>query len=65
MKITDTPRTDEVLKAASALPFGSMTVVPDGHPPCDPWELARQLEIELKELHKTIAVLKRYIVTIR
>lgn len=47
--MSDTPRTDEVHKAACKLDSGSVIVVPDNYPPCDPWELARQLERELDE----------------
>jgi hypothetical protein len=46
----NTPRTDAVRAAAMALPWGSTVEVPEGYPPCDPWELARELELELAEL---------------
>lgn len=48
----DTPRTNEVFKNRSKLPYGSMVVAPEGHPPSDPWALARELERELNELNK-------------
>lgn len=48
----DTPRTNEVLKASEALPFGSIVVIPEGHPPNCPWELARTLEREVAKLKK-------------
>lgn len=41
-----TPRTDAVQRASRELPAGSIVEIPEGHPPCDPWELARQLEQE-------------------
>ena len=49
--MSKTPRTDTVHKAAMSLPWGSCVVVPEGHPPTCPWELARQLEREVQE-HK-------------
>lgn len=48
----DTPRTNEVLKASEALPFGSIVVIPEDHPPSCPWELARTLEREVAKLKK-------------
>ena len=48
--MSDTPRTDAVLKANNDLGWGGMVSIPDNHPPCDPWELARKLEIENNEL---------------
>ena len=47
--MVDTPRTDAVLEAAKALSCGSIVQIPEGHPPCDPWELARELERQLAE----------------
>jgi len=48
--MSKTPRTDAVNKAAIELPWGSAVVVPEGHPPSDPWALARELEIENTEM---------------
>ena len=53
--MSDTPRTDAVYAAENLLPFGSIVVVPKGHPPCDPWELARTLERELAALKAQLA----------
>ena len=47
MSKSETPRTDEVYAAAWVLPAGDFCEIPDGHPPCDPWVLCRQLEREL------------------
>ena len=52
--MTNTPRTDAVQEAARALPYGSMVVIPEGHPPSDPWKLARELEIENNNLKSII-----------
>ena len=46
--MSNTPRTDAVQEAAGKLPLGSIVVVPEGHPPSDPWELCRQMERELE-----------------
>lgn len=45
-----TPRTDAVQESAKSLPWGSVVVVPEGHPPHDPWELARHLEEDIRRL---------------
>jgi len=52
LKMSDTPRTDKVQEAARQLPMGSMVVIPEDHPPYDPWELCRQLERELNEIRE-------------
>jgi hypothetical protein len=56
--MSDTPRTDEVFKAVIGLGFGSMVEIPTGYPPCDVWELARQLERELNSANAEITRLK-------
>ena len=48
--MSDTPKTDAVQESNRSLGWGSAVVVPDGHPPSDPWELSRQLERENNEL---------------
>lgn len=41
-----TPRTDAVFAAAIDLPWGSVVEIPPGHPRSNPWDLARELELE-------------------
>ncbi len=50
----DTPRTDAVMRAALDLPWGSIVEIPEGRPPSDPWQLARELEKENIILRKEI-----------
>ena len=52
--MTSTPRTDAVQEAARALPYGSMAVIPAGHPASDPWHLARELELENNKLRSAL-----------
>jgi len=56
--MSDTPRTDVYLKRNIALGWGSMVVVPKDYPPCDPWELARELEKENKILKRKLKMPK-------
>lgn len=56
--VVGTPRTDAVMKAALALPWGSAVVVPEGHPPTDPWQLARELEQEVQRLTLVLSKVK-------
>ena len=58
----DTPKTNEVLKACEDLPFGSIVVIPEGHPPSCPWELARNFERDYAAL---AAVIKRLLESMR
>ena len=53
--MTKTPRTDAVQTAANFLPYGSLVVIPEGHPPSDPWALARELEVENNKLRAKLA----------
>ena len=44
---SNTPRTEAVYKANLDLGLHGITIIPSGHPPCDPWKLAENLETEL------------------
>ena len=56
MQETNTLETDAVFQAHLSLPQGTNVVIPKGHPPCDPWELARKLERENADLRKQLAI---------
>lgn len=56
--MSKTPRTDAVRESASKLANVGMAIIPEGHPPCDPWELCEKLEIELGELQEETSLFR-------